>query len=147
MLAYNLDNKFINPDDLMKHMLGAQVLVYFNLRHYTIGGRNADDIRGNTFSAYATQVQIIRKAETLKSPYKSKVLRGPFTLPQSPTKFTKQSITATALHSPSVKILSKAEGKKRQMDEGDEDIIEAGEIERNDVEKKEMVAGKKKKKT
>jgi hypothetical protein len=31
MLAYNMDNKCINPDDLTKHLLGAQVLVYFNL--------------------------------------------------------------------------------------------------------------------
>jgi hypothetical protein len=83
MLAYNMDNKFINPDDLTKHLLGAQVLVYFNLKHYAIGHKDVNDIKGNTFSAYATQVKIIGKVETLKSPYKSKILKGPITLPVS----------------------------------------------------------------
>jgi hypothetical protein len=86
MLVYNMDNKFINPDNLMKHLLGVQALVYFNLKHYAIRHKDTNDIRGNTFLAYATQVKIVGKAKTLKSPYKSKILKGPITLPQSPAK-------------------------------------------------------------
>jgi hypothetical protein len=90
MLVYNLDNGFINPDDLMKHLLGVQVLVYFNLKHYAMEHKDANNIRGNIFSAYATQVKIAGKVETLKSPYKSKILKGPITLLQSPAKHKEQ---------------------------------------------------------
>jgi hypothetical protein len=108
MLAYNLGNEFINPDNLTKHLLGAQVLVYFNLKHYAIRHKYVNNIRGNTFLAYATQVEIVGKAETLKSPYKSKILKGLITLPQSSAKHKEQM----DLHPSSGNVLSKADGKK-----------------------------------
>jgi hypothetical protein len=110
-----------------------------NLKHYAIRCKDANNIRGNTFLAYTTQVKIVGKAETLKSPYKSKILKGPITLPQSPAKHKKQT---DALSPSSGNVLSKADGKKRQIDDDVEYVIKA-----NEMEKKEVVVSIKKRKT
>ena len=100
MPAYTMEDKFINPVDLMKELLSTQVLIYFNLRHYTIQDKdNANKFKGNSFSAYITQVKILQKVDSVKPAYKSKLLKGPITS-------------------------SKSEGKKRQLDDvEDKDVI------------------------
>ena len=85
--AFDTKGKFIKSHDLEISLRGALVLVYFELRHYPIRNKRTNSIAGNTFSVTATQVKILdRGPDHCPSHYKSLLLKGPMSLPQSPNK-------------------------------------------------------------
>ncbi|KAF8799821.1 hypothetical protein BYT27DRAFT_7200799, partial [Phlegmacium glaucopus] len=84
--AFDEAGNFIKVRDHKFSLKGALVLVYFQLKHYTIRDKNSNGIAGNTFTAIATQIKILEHAKRNASPYKSQLLKGLVTLPRSPTK-------------------------------------------------------------
>lgn len=87
MPAFDANGKFIKIHNLENSLRGSLVLVYFKLKHYSIKDRKSSDVAGNTFSAIATQVKILKcGADRRPSPYKSQMLKGPKSLPQFPSK-------------------------------------------------------------
>lgn len=75
------------------------MLVYFELRHYPIRDKRTISTAGNTFSAIATQVKVLERAtHRHPSSYKSLLLKGPMSLPQSPTKKQDQLNAVKAFH-------------------------------------------------
>ena len=97
--TFDTTKKFIKINDLEVSLRGSLVLVYFELKHYAIRDKRTGCISTNTFSATATQVKIIEHgADQSASPYKSLMLTGPRTLPQSPTKEKDQINAVKAFH-------------------------------------------------
>ena len=85
--TFDNTEKFIKINDLELSLRGSLVLVYFELKHYAIRDKRTGCISTNTFSATATGVKILEHgADQSASPYKSLMLKGPRTHPQSPTK-------------------------------------------------------------
>jgi hypothetical protein len=79
--AFTLKGNLIKPRDLEITLQGSLVLVYFQLKHFSIK-EGTDKVKGNTFSALATQVIILETPKKLNpTPYKSRMLRGPTLLP------------------------------------------------------------------
>jgi hypothetical protein len=104
--AFDVGGKFIKIHNLEDSLRGSLVLVYFELKHYSIRDKRNDGIAGNTFSAIATQVMVLeRGAERRPSPYKSQMLKGPKTLPQSPSKKRDQVSAVNAFHPGNVVLL------------------------------------------
>ena len=98
---FNTTEKFIKINDLEVSLTGrgSLVLIYFELKHYTIRDKRTGCISTNAFSAMATQVKILKcGADQSASPYKSLMLKGPRTLPQSPTKKKDQINAVKAFH-------------------------------------------------
>ncbi|KAF8803423.1 hypothetical protein BYT27DRAFT_7340892 [Phlegmacium glaucopus] len=132
---------------------------FIKLRHYTIRDKQTIGVAGNTFSATATQVQVLEPAtKRAPSPYKSLLLKGPTFLPQSPSKINNQKRAVDAFHPGAVAgasnvdlttsvntdlnstsrhvlaledvashELSKADGKKRAVDEDEDATATEGE--------------------
>ncbi|KAF8815383.1 hypothetical protein BYT27DRAFT_7333929 [Phlegmacium glaucopus] len=101
LLAYDESGNFIKVLDHEFLLKRALVLVYFNLKHYAIRDKktNHDGIAGNTFTAIASQIMILeRPAKRNTSPYKTQLLKGPITLPRSPTKLKEQVEAVNAFH-------------------------------------------------
>ncbi|KAF8798368.1 hypothetical protein BYT27DRAFT_7343617 [Phlegmacium glaucopus] len=97
--AYDESGNFIKIQDHELTLKGALVLVYFQLKHYTIKDRNSNGVLGNTFTAIATQIKILeRAAKRNTSPYKTQMLKGPINLPRSPTKHKEQVEAVNAFH-------------------------------------------------
>ncbi|KAF8808339.1 hypothetical protein BYT27DRAFT_7255660 [Phlegmacium glaucopus] len=97
--AFDAQGKFIKVNDLEFSLKGSLVLVQFNLRHYAIRDKRTNGITSNTFTATATQVQILEPATTQRpSPYKSLMLKGPTFLPQSPSKRNDQVRAVNTFH-------------------------------------------------
>jgi hypothetical protein len=110
---------------------GSLVLVYFQLKHYSIRGKHdvakeEASVTSNTITATAIQVKILESAGKPKaSPYRTQLMKGPMILPQSPTKRKDQVAAANTFHrsqGTTIEIsddatMSKAEGKKRAIDE------------------------------
>jgi hypothetical protein len=93
--AFDATGKFLKIQDLEVSLRGALVLVYFELKHYSIKEKKSDCVASNTISAIATQVKILeRGAERRPSPYKSLMLKGPSTLPHSPSEKKEQQDAA-----------------------------------------------------
>jgi hypothetical protein len=97
--AFDANEKFIKTHELEVSLRGSLVLVYFELKHYSIKDKRSDSVAGNTFSAFATQVKILqRKADRRPATYKSLMLKGPKFLPQSPSKKKDQINAVNAFH-------------------------------------------------
>lgn len=96
--AYDTNGKFIKFDDLEVSLRGSLVLVYFEVKHYAIRDRRSNVIGTNTFSATATQVKILERGAVRSASYRSLMLKGPKTLPQSPTKRKDQASAAHVFH-------------------------------------------------
>ena len=97
--AFDSDGKFIKLNDLEVSLRGSLVLVYFELKHYAIRDKRLNSVSTNTFSATATQVKILEAGGDRKpSPYKTLLLKGPKTLPQSPRKKKEQASAVKAFH-------------------------------------------------
>ena len=97
--AFDANNDFIKTHELEISLRGSLVLVYFELKHYSIKNKKTDWVVGNTFSATVTQVKILeRGTERRSSPYKSLLLKGPSFLPQSPTSKRDQTNAVRAFH-------------------------------------------------
>ena len=60
--AFDANGKFIKVSDLENSLRGSLVLVYFELKHYAIKDKKTNGVAGNTFSAIATQVKILKRA-------------------------------------------------------------------------------------
>jgi hypothetical protein len=104
--AFNTSGTFIKVHEQEFTLRGSLALVYFQLRHYPIRSKRNNGIAGNTFSATVTQVKILeRGAERRSSPYKSQLLKGPISLPQSPSKKKDQTSAVLAFH-PGTVVLS-----------------------------------------
>jgi hypothetical protein len=155
--AFDSDDKFIKITDLEVSLRGSLVLVYFELKHYAIRDKRSNCVSTNTFSATASQVKILELGGDRKaSPYKSLLLKGPKTLPQSPSKKKEQASAVRAFHpgklftaaekkklnlsmtavatgsnmaaeSEKEGIYSKAEGKKRARDDDEDATATEGE--------------------
>ncbi|KAF8804159.1 hypothetical protein BYT27DRAFT_7302171 [Phlegmacium glaucopus] len=150
--AYDTTKKFIKANDLETKLRDSLVLVYFELKHYAIKDKTTNSIGTNTFTALATQVTVLdHGAEHSPTPYKSRMLKGPTSLPQSPTKKKEQKTAVNAfhpaaasnsnigvldqsitdIHNPTLpqneRVLSKADGKKRALDEDAEATATDGE--------------------
>lgn len=99
MPAFDACGKFIKIQELETSLKGSLVLVYFELRHYSIKDKRSNSTAGNTFSAIATQVKVLeRGTERQPSPYKSRMMKGPTVLPQSPSKRKDQMNAVNAFH-------------------------------------------------
>jgi hypothetical protein len=97
--AFTSDDKFINITELEVSLRGSLVLVYFELKHYAIRDKRSNCVSTNTFSATATQVKVLELGRERKaSPYKTLLLKGPKTLPQSPSKKKDQASAVRAFH-------------------------------------------------
>ncbi|KAF8802411.1 hypothetical protein BYT27DRAFT_7261183 [Phlegmacium glaucopus] len=97
--AYDENANFIRVRDQENYLKGSMVLIYFQLRHYAIRDKDTNGITGNTFTASATQIKILQRAPKKKaSPYKSQMLKGPTTLPTSPSKYKLQVEAVKAFH-------------------------------------------------
>lgn len=97
--AFDANGQFIKSHELEITLQGSLVLVYFELKHYSIKDKRSSGIAGNTFSATATQVKVLeRGVERRPSPYKSQLLKGPKFLPQTPSKQKDQRNAVTAFH-------------------------------------------------
>jgi hypothetical protein len=97
--AFDAKKNFIKIHDLESSLRGSLVLVYFDLKHYSIKDKRTDGIASNTFSATVTQVTILeRGSDQRRSPYKSQLLKGPTFLPQSPPKKSDQVNAVKAFH-------------------------------------------------
>jgi hypothetical protein len=97
--AYDTNDQLIRIHDLEVQLRGSLVLVQFELRHYAIRDKRSNSIGTNTFSATATQIQVLeRGALKNPSPYKSMMLKGPKHLPQSPSKKRDQVNAVAAFH-------------------------------------------------
>jgi hypothetical protein len=97
--AFDANDNFIKIHDLEVSLRGSLVLVYFELRHYAIRHKRTNLVNTNTFSATATQVRVLeRGAGVNPSPYRSLMLKGPKTLPQSPSKKKDQINAVQAFH-------------------------------------------------
>ena len=99
--TYDSSGKFIKINDLEVYLRESLVLVHFELRHYAIRDKRTNGIITNTFSATATQVKILQRglgAGQTHSPYKSLMLKGPKTFPQSPSKRMDQINVVKAYH-------------------------------------------------
>jgi hypothetical protein len=104
--AFDANGQFIKAHDLEIALRGSLVLVYFELRHYSIKDKRSNAVASNTVSAIATQVKILeRGADHLPARYKSRLLKGPTILPQSPSKRKDQVNAVNAFHPGSVAIL------------------------------------------
>ncbi|KAF8817653.1 hypothetical protein BYT27DRAFT_7237288 [Phlegmacium glaucopus] len=147
--AFDATGKFIQIHDLEASLSGSLVLVYFQLKHYAIKDKKTNEIASNTFTAIATQIKILEPAAKRKrSPYKSLMLKGPTVLPQSPTKKKNQINAVNAFHSatnignnanlsagpsrskreePMPQPSSKADSKKRLIDEDEDPTATEGE--------------------
>ena len=97
--GFDASGKFIKVSDLENSLRGSLVLVYFELKHYAIKDKKTNGVAGNTFSAIATQVKILERGPDRRpSPYKSLLLKGPKSLPQSPSKRKEQINAVNAFH-------------------------------------------------
>jgi hypothetical protein len=97
--AFHPNGKFVNILEQEAALRGALVVVHFKLKHYAIKNKRTNGVGGNTFSAVATEVQILeRPAEPQSTPYKSLLLKGPTSLPQSPSKKKDQARAVQAFH-------------------------------------------------
>ena len=97
--AFDTGGKFIKVHDLEGSLRGSLVLVYFELKHYSIRDKRMNAIMSNTVSAMATQVKVLgRGTERRASPYKSLMLKGPSFLPQSPSKKKDQTNAVNTFH-------------------------------------------------
>jgi hypothetical protein len=113
--AFDSDDKFIKITDLEVSLRGSLVLVYFELKHYAIRDKRSNCVSTNTFSATASQVKILELGGDRKaSPYKSLLLKGPKTLPQSPSKKKEQASAVRAFHPG--KLFTAAEKKKFEFE-------------------------------
>ena len=54
MPAYGANSSFIKIRDLEAMMRGSLVLVYFELKHYSIKDKRSSDVSSNMISAIAT---------------------------------------------------------------------------------------------
>ncbi|KAF8814988.1 hypothetical protein BYT27DRAFT_7201937 [Phlegmacium glaucopus] len=140
LAAYDTTQKFIKPNDLDLMLRHSLVLVHFKLKHYAIRDKKTNSVGTNTFTALATQVKILEHgADRRPTAYKSRMLKGPTSLPQSPTKKKAEIDAVHAFHPaatnsnvPAVESekpheLSKADGKKRAREEDDEVTATDGE--------------------
>jgi hypothetical protein len=97
--VFDTNEDFLKIHDFEVSLRGSLVLVYFELKHYAIKDRRTNGIGTNTFSATATQVQILERAAVKNpSPYKSLLTKGPKHLPQSPKKRQEQINAVRAFH-------------------------------------------------
>jgi hypothetical protein len=137
LVVYDSKNVFVNPGDLELSLRGSLVLVYFQMRHYEIQGKDKK-INGNTFTATVIQIKVLEEGKKNRPSYKAQLLKGPVTLPQSPRKKKDQLAAVNAFHAhgagptnygtstvsgssegaPNAANMSVSEGKKR-MREGD----------------------------
>ena len=97
--AFDTSGKFIKAHDLEIALRGSLVLVYFELKHYSIRDKRMVGVSSNTVSAIATQVKILeRGADRHPAPYKTQLMKGPNVLPQSPSKKEDQKNAVKAFH-------------------------------------------------
>ncbi|KAF8801912.1 hypothetical protein BYT27DRAFT_7215789 [Phlegmacium glaucopus] len=97
--AYDKNGKFIRVRDQENYLKGSLVLVYFQLKHYGIREKDSNSITSNTFTAVTTQIKILQRAPKRNaSPYKSQLLKGPVTLPTSPSRRSLQVEAVKAFH-------------------------------------------------
>ncbi|KAF8816291.1 hypothetical protein BYT27DRAFT_7248382 [Phlegmacium glaucopus] len=99
MRVYDAQGKLIKTHNLELSLKGSLILIQFSLRHYAIREKNNNGKASNTFSAMATEIQILEPAKKCTpSPYKILALKGPTFLPQSPSMRRDQISAANSFH-------------------------------------------------
>ncbi|KAF8816198.1 hypothetical protein BYT27DRAFT_7248506 [Phlegmacium glaucopus] len=99
LAAYDTTQKFIKANDLDLMLRHSLVLVHFQLKHYAIRDKKSNSVGTNTFTALATQVKILEHgADRRPTAYKSRMLKGPTSLRQSPAKKKAQTEAVNVFH-------------------------------------------------
>jgi hypothetical protein len=115
--AFDSDDNFIKITYLEVSLRGSLVLVYFELKHYAIRDKRSNCVSTNTFSATASQVKILELGGNRKaSPYKTLMLKGPKTLPQSPSKKKEQASAVRAFHPGKLFTVCFASGAEKKIE-------------------------------
>ena len=74
-------------------------------------------------------MKVLQGPLSIKSSFKSKALKGPFTLPKSPTKHSEQAAAVNAFHHTSNASGSNISVKRKESDESDKDTEEQNDAE------------------